>query len=381
MGYEFSNNHALEAEFVAKAINILGTTKFSEDGWRTTRHLSADGWRSNDEAFEGSLYKRSRDEFDFSDLPECLFKFAEIWEYSRELSECYEGRFKKGNLPRINPILPLDAHFQLLWAWNERFFPLPIMTLIRARVFKMEEASGASSIFNRNLAVRELDPTIFGCLAFKSELRAVKFKGHDGNQKTVNLMGSLGENDALEFLKQFPIDRWKEIIGIGPQEFWNASNLPKPDEAAHISFHAIAIDWERGKDAIKSELEEWVDKLRANYSEASDSKAVSKGTNRGRKPTDPTTTSLSQLAAWRALQVGYTAHNYLLLRAVWAKILESPAPPHGDPDLKKLARRFKRVTHWPSYPRQGDFKNMGEKSGTYLASLKSQIASETSNLG
>jgi hypothetical protein len=352
----YSHDPDRVAEFEALAAELLRKTTFCGEDWRSVRPLSSKGLMNQEGNSYCELSACNRDEFDFVCLPESLHQFARIWEYSREIKECYDPTLKKGNLPRRNPRLPSDSQAQLLWSWNESFFPVPISTLWRERAFRIPQGSSNDSVFSKTQAVRELDPTIFSSLAYRSDNKFAHVPGSE-EARTIELPLLLKEDHLLTFLGQFSPDLWKEVLGCGTAGFWDAARMPRTGEEAHMSFHAIAIDWERGKDAIKSELETWVEMRREDFRKRSDSRFLKNRTSQGRKPDGLAKIDLSQLAVWRAHRVGYTFQTYLKARASWAGILDA----REKFDIKRIARKFKTKVGWPTYPRQGEFKSTAKQ--------------------
>ena len=235
----YSHDPDRVAEFEALAAELLRKTTFSDDGWRSVRPLSSKGLMNQEGNSYCELSACNRDEFDFVCLPETLHQFARVWEYSREIKECYDPTLKKGNLPRRNPRLPSDSQAQLLWSWNESFFPVPISTLWRERAFRIPQGSSNAGVFSKTQAVRELDPTIFSSLAYRSDKKFAHVSGSE-EAKTIELPLLLQEDHLLTFLRQFSPDLWKEVLGCGTPGFWDAARMPRTGAEAHMSFHAIA---------------------------------------------------------------------------------------------------------------------------------------------
>jgi hypothetical protein len=365
---EYSNNPSAQQLLMEEAAELLLKTEFLQDGLRKLPLPP-----------KIDQFQSARNELDFCDLPPHLFKFAAIWEQSRDLEVCYAGGLENGKPSRMNPFVVSDPQFQLLWSWNQHLFPLPIMRLLRTGAFKTDDGSLKSAIFGKAYAAQELAPTLFSHLAYNSEPPRAKIESPNGEMKTISLPVATGDGDPFRFLNYFAGDRWREVLGVGTQGFWNARKLPRTGAEAHVSFHAIVIDWEKGKDAVKKELNAWVERRRNEFRANSDSKAISRKTNQGRKAQDASKHPLSQLAAWRASQLHYQAEDYLSLRVNLAgldntvvnQVKETAKPSKDQQDA--LAKKLRNHTKWPVYQRPDEFLKRCKKAKQQLHSLKNSI--------
>lgn len=216
-------------------------------------------------------------EIDFQSLESSDLEFSVFWEYAREVRALYQ---------EVLIPVPTEGDLVLPWIKLGDFFPLPIVRIKREGLFNHEaseqDASRSEKKRQHQPGFKEFDPTN---LKFFLEVYQAGYE-------------------------RIP----DEIVGIGPMSFAKVLNLASKSPGAHISYHAVGIDWSQGIAAIKADFNRWIDTRLEQYTKDSPADVFKKSKRAISREVKLSKLALAQLAAWRAKRSGMNAKQYLEFR-------------------------------------------------------------------